>query len=127
MRTLFAIALLLAPAGCDLLGNDPAAAPGPDARLRPGEEALTWYVAAHTAPCTGLYEQQCLLVKERPEAPWNFLYDPIAGFAHERGYAYRLRVARLHTAEPPADASAFSYRLLRVLEKTESASAARNP
>lgn len=48
---------------------------------------------------------------------WNFLYDPIEGFAHEEGSTYKLRVARRRIANSPADGSAYSYRLLQLVKK----------
>lgn len=80
-------------------------------------ERLTLYVAAQTAPCTGVGPQTCLLVREDPREAWGLFYSGIEGFTHEAGFAYTLEVLRTPVPNPPADGSSLDYRLLRVLER----------
>lgn len=101
---LLALAMWLL-AGCGIL--EPSA-----------ETELTLHVAPYTVDCVGSYPQQCLLVKEQLDEEWSYFYDPIGGFVHEPGFTYELRVARRRVPDPPADASAFAYRLRRVVART---------
>jgi hypothetical protein len=78
---------------------------------------LVLYVGAQRVDCVGVGPQKCLLVKEQPQAEWQYFYDSIEGFTHEVGYEYKLLVTRRRIANPPADASSLSYRLVRVLER----------
>jgi len=82
-----------------------------------GEEVLIFDVAAHTVECIGELRQRCLVVRRGDDAPWTNFYQPIEGFVHEEGYAYRLRVARREVENPPADGGAYRYRLLQVLSR----------
>jgi hypothetical protein len=97
-------ALLAVLAGCGL--TDP-----------PARDRLTLHVAPHTAECVGAAQGRCLLVREEPRAEWSLFHDPIAGFSHEPGFAYTLRVERRRVPDPPADGSAYEYRLLRILAR----------
>lgn len=85
------------------------------------QDVLTLEVAPHTVDCTGEGPQRCLLVREVGKDEWTRFYDPIAGFEHEPGYGYRLRVERRRVENPPADGSSFEYRLLEVLSRERSA------
>lgn len=95
--------LVMAVAGC----GDPTAP----------EEVLVLEIAAHTAECAGPSSQRCLLVRESGEEEWTYFYDAIEGFAYEEGYRYTVRVPRRRVSDPPADGSAFSYRLLEIISR----------
>lgn len=86
-------------------------------RVSPSGEMLTLYVAPERRECVGVTVQQCLLVKQGPDAEWELFYDAIHGFAYEPGFHYTLRVERRRVADPPQDASAFEWQLIEVLEK----------
>lgn len=45
----------------------------------------------------------------------------IEGFDFEEGFRYRIEVERREVADPPADGSSLSYRLLRVLSRERAA------
>lgn len=83
----------------------------------PQERLLTLQVASTRVPCTGSFPTTCLQTRERSDAPWELFYDPIAGFTYEPNYEYVLRVTRRDVPNPPADGSAFEYRLVAVLSK----------
>jgi heat shock protein HslJ len=85
-----------------------------------GPRQKTVYVGPYQVECAGVGPQQCLLVKEDPNAEWTFFYDRIEGFEYEPGYEYELRVMEEKIANPPADASAIRWTLLEVVKKTRS-------
>ena len=65
--------------------------------------------------CVGVAPMRCMVVDG------ELFYDEIEGFEHEDGYRYRIRMERYDPwggGEPPADASAWGYRLVEVVEKT---------
>jgi hypothetical protein len=88
--------------------------------------AVTLEVAARRRTCTGLFEKQCLVVREIPEkggkksgqasSKWSPMFDEIAGFTQAPGKRYKIRVRKDRLENPPMDASDTSYTLLRVLE-----------
>jgi hypothetical protein len=88
--------------------------------------ALTLEVAAHRRPCHGLFEKQCLVVREVQDSrsknrgqagrKWEPLFDEIAGFKKAPGKRYILRVRKDKLENPPLDASDTNYTLLRVLK-----------
>jgi hypothetical protein len=78
----------------------------------------TMYVASYTRTCTGMYEMQCMLVKEKPGDEWSNFYDPIEGFTYEPGYEYELVVGWRDIPNPPADGSSRAYWLVSVVKKT---------
>ncbi len=66
-------------------------------------------IAAETVPCTGVVPQRCLVVNG------TYFYDPIEGYTHTEGRAAAIYVARTRReGVQPADASAFSYRVVPV-------------
>jgi hypothetical protein len=88
--------------------------------------ALTLEVAAHRRPCNGLFEKQCLVVREVQDSgsknrgqagrKWEPLFDEIAGFKKVPGKRYIIRVRKDKLENPPLDASDTNYTLLRVLK-----------
>jgi hypothetical protein len=88
--------------------------------------ALTLEVAAHRRPCHGLFEKQCLVVREVQDSrsknlgqvgrKWEPLFDEIAGFKKVPGKRYIIRVRKDKIENPPLDASDTNYTLLRVLK-----------
>ena len=88
--------------------------------------ALTLEVAAQRRPCHGLFEKQCLLVREvqdlknknraQESQKWEPLFDEIAGFKKVPGKRYIIRVRKDRLENPPLDASDTNYTLLRVLK-----------
>lgn len=80
-------------------------------------DQLTLYVAPYTRTCHGMYEMQCMLVREDPNGEWLNFYDPIQGFTYEPGYSYVLVVGWREIPNPPADGSSREYWLVEVVEK----------
>jgi hypothetical protein len=82
------------------------------------------YVGPELADCLGVGPQKCYQVKARPEDEYRLFYSPIQGFQYEPGYEYQITVLVERVNNPPADASALSYRLVEVISKTPAAEAA---
>ena len=64
--------------------------------------------------CVGVAPMRCMVVDG------GLFYDEIEGFEHEAGYRYRIRMERYDPwggEPPPADASAYGYRLVEVVER----------
>lgn len=98
------LALTLVLTGCDITG--------------PEEHVETMFIASYLATCQGFVEQECMLVKERPEDSWGFFYDGIEGFVYEPGYEYELVISWREIENPPQDSSNRRYRLVRLVSKT---------
>jgi hypothetical protein len=79
------------------------------------EEILILEVAAEKVPCVGEMEDMCIQVRIQGEDEWQIFYDPIEGFEHEEGTQYTLEVGRRRVKNPPADGSAYVYRLIRII------------
>ena len=80
----------------------------------------TLIVSAETKECTnGVMKTQCMLVKEKPTAEWQYFYNNIDGFSYEKGYDYVLSVSTEKIANPPADASSIKYTLIKQISKTK--------
>jgi hypothetical protein len=86
-----------------------------------GEERQTLYVAPYTRTCQGMYEMQCMLVRESRDGEWLNFYDHIQGFTYEPGYAYVLLVGWREVPNPPADGSSREYWLIQTIEKKRAA------
>lgn len=78
---------------------------------------LTLDVAPERRACTGEGARLCLVVRADGDSTWKNFFDPIEGFTHETGFRYRIVVDRTTVARPPADGSAYRYRLVRVLSR----------
>ena len=85
--------------------------------VEPEGEVITLEIAPHTAECRGEALRRCLQVRRAPGEAWTNFYDAIEGFEHEPGVTYRIEVLRRRVPDPPADGSAFTWRLLRVLSR----------
>ncbi|WLD24004.1 META domain-containing protein [Flavobacterium dauae] len=69
-------------------------------------------------PCTGVAPMECLQVKIGNEKEWTYFYDPIEGFDFEAGYRYKLKVEKAkREGNLPADVSAYTYKLKKVVSK----------
>ncbi|CAG9177834.1 DUF4377 domain-containing protein [Cupriavidus respiraculi] len=88
-----------------------------DAQQAGGVEK-TVYVDSQRVDCTGVAKQTCYRVRDNPSAPWQLWYGPIEGLDFEPGVAYTLRVREYRVPNPPADASAIRWELLKVEART---------
>lgn len=75
------------------------------------QELLTMNIAPELADCVGVSQQKCMIVNGK------YFYDTISGFEHEAGYHYILRVAKSTRTNVPADASAYTYTLVKEIIK----------
>ncbi len=82
------------------------------------ENEKTIYVGPELVDCTGETAQQCMQVKESPDAEWTLYYDQIEGFTYEPGYDYQLVVREEAVENPPAGASATRWVLVNEVSKT---------
>ncbi len=79
----------------------------------PQSEIITIKVAAQKRECMGVGPMECLVVDG------NNWYSDIEGFEFEAGFEYELKIEKNPRPEPiPADANAFTYKLIEVLAKT---------
>lgn len=81
------------------------------------ETQLTMDVAPARRACQGESARQCLVVRMNGDSTWTNFFDRIEGFTHETGFRYRIVVARTAVPRPPADGSAYRYRLVRLLSR----------
>ena len=71
------------------------------------------------ANCTGVAPQTCYQVKYKNSKNWEFFYSQITGFDYKPGFRYVIDVIRTKRKNVPADASAYTYKLKRVVSKTQ--------
>lgn len=76
-------------------------------------------VAPQREPCTGVGPMQCLRVRFNGAENWQLFHSRIDGFTFESGYDWRLEVLRRTVHNPPADASRYTWSLVRVLERRQ--------
>lgn len=76
---------------------------------------LYFEVAANTQTCTGMIEQQCLVVNGQ------YFYDTIDGYTHTEGTPRILKVERTQYCDPeiindcPQDVGIYRYKLVRII------------
>lgn len=63
------------------------------------------------------YPIECMLVKlpDDPDRWQPMMFGEIKGFTYERGHEYYLSVRQTTLANPPADASCYTYSLIKIL------------
>lgn len=89
------------------------------------QETIKMQVKEQKVPCTGVAPMECLEVKIGKEKEWTYFYDVIQGFDYEPGYVYKLKVEKTKKEGViPADASAYSYKLKKVVGKKKAKDAA---
>ncbi|MEN7547180.1 DUF4377 domain-containing protein [Rapidithrix thailandica] len=82
-------------------------------------ETITFWVFPFQTQCIGVGPQTCYEVgygEERPEN-WELFYDSIEGFEFKEGVMYKLKVMKTPVENPPADASSFRYKLVKVVKE----------
>lgn len=83
-------------------------------------------VKEELANCTGVAPRTCYQVKYSNSKDWELFYSEIIGFKYQPGFRYVLQVSRTKRKNVPADASAYEYKLVKVLKKTKMAIVANN-
>jgi heat shock protein HslJ len=81
-------------------------------------ETRTLFVGPELVECTGVAPQMCMQVRNSPDEEYTFFYQQIDGFTFEPGYEYELLVEVTEVANPPADGSSLSYRLVEIVNQT---------
>lgn len=80
-------------------------------------DVIRMMVKEDRASCTGVAPMNCLQVKYKNSKNWELFYSEIQGFKHQEGYRYTLSVIRTKRKNVPADASAYTYKLKKVIKK----------
>ena len=80
-------------------------------------DVITLVVKEELASCTGVAPMTCMQVKYKNSKSWELFYSQIAGFTYKPGYRYVLLVNRTKRKNVPADASAYEYKLKKVVKK----------
>ncbi len=80
-------------------------------------DVITLVVKEELASCTGVAPMTCMQVKYKNSKSWELFYSQISGFTYMPGYRYVLQVNRTRRKNVPADASAYEYKLKKVLKK----------
>ena len=112
------LAILLSACGGAARAESQVAAP---AQQEP--ETKTFYIGPKLEDCPGAGGQKCLMVKENPEADYQYFHQPIEGFDYEEGYEYEIVVNVEKVENPPADGSSLKYTLVEIVSKTPVAAA----
>lgn len=82
------------------------------------QKQITMLVKENTVHCEGVAPMDCLQVKEGTAKTWSNFYTTIKGFNYKPGYQYKLTVIKKkRTGNIPADASAYSYQLKKIIYK----------
>lgn len=82
-------------------------------------DLIRLHVKEDRASCTGVTLQSCLQVKYKDSKEWELFYGDIQGFKYQEGYRYTIAVIRTKRKNVPADASAYIYKLQRILKKVK--------
>lgn len=91
--------------------------------LNNGKEA-NMRVNYYLQNCIGEMDGQCLLIQEGDQIGGDqwvlfYYYNSIEGFDYESGYVYDLIIEKKSIKNPPQDASGISYKLIKIVSKTE--------
>lgn len=81
------------------------------------KDVIKMTIKEETGKCVGVGPTTCMLVKYPASTDWEFFYGGIKGFNYKEGYRYTILVQRTKRKNVPADASAYEYKLVKVLEK----------
>ncbi len=119
------LATMLLTVACGSDSSEPTETTQPTADVQPVDERIeSLWIGPRLVDCVGVAPQKCMLVKRAADGQAEYFYDGIDGFTHQVGTSYVIRVAVAEIADPPADASSLSYRLVEVVGSTVVDSAA---
>ena len=81
----------------------------------------TIYIGSNVAPCmAGVIETECMQVKwTKDQESWENFFGQIDGFDFEKGFEYELAVREEKVKNPPADAPAVKYSLVKINSKNK--------
>jgi heat shock protein HslJ len=79
-------------------------------------ERYVWYVNKDLEDCVGVVKTKCLQVKDSKAGQWQNFFGPIEGFNFKKGRFYLIEVERTKVANPAADGSAYSHKLIRIIK-----------
>ena len=74
-----------------------------------------WIVASETVKDSEGWP--CFWIKRNGKSTWERELAFVSGFEHEAGYEYEIVVKATVIPNPPADASAWKYSLVKVISK----------
>lgn len=80
-------------------------------------EVIRMVIKEDLASCTGVGPMTCMQVKYKNSKSWEFFYSQISGFNYKPGYRCVLLVDRTKRTNGPADASAYEYKLKKVIKR----------
>lgn len=83
------------------------------------DKTITVVVSHYRVPCFGAGLQLCYLIKKNNQSEWEFLYEGIEGFQYEWGKVYELAVEEIQRKNVMSDQSPVTYKLIRVVSKTD--------
>lgn len=82
------------------------------------QETIKISIKENKVPCVGVAPMECLQIKMGNNKEWTYFYDSIEGFDYEPGFTYKLKVEKTKKqGNLPADASAYNYKLKKVISK----------
>jgi heat shock protein HslJ len=82
-------------------------------------DVIRLVVKEDLASCTGVAPMTCMQVKYKNSKNWELFYSQISGFKYQPGYRYVILVNRTKRTNVPADASAYEYKLKKVVKKAK--------
>lgn len=80
-------------------------------------DVITLVVKEDLASCTGVAPMTCMQVKYKNSKSWELFYSQISGFTYQPDYRYVLLLNRTKRKNVPADASAYEYKLKKVVKR----------
>lgn len=96
-------------------------------QIRAENEQVMLIINDQLVDCVAATKMTCMQVKYHENDPWEFFHANIKGFTYQQGYTYKILINKIKLPNPPQDASAYRYELVKVLEKKSSAEAERLP
>ncbi len=82
-------------------------------------ERFMWYVNKDLVDCVGVVKTKCIQIKDNKTAAWQNFFGPIEGYTFKKGKFYLIEVERTRNPNPPADASAYTHRLIRMVKEAK--------
>ncbi len=82
-------------------------------------DRYVWYVNKDLKDCVGVVKTKCMQIKVDKDGAWQNFFGPIDGFNFKKGRFYVIEVERTKIANPAADGSAYSHKLIRILKEAK--------